>query len=302
MILQRLTRPQLSLRAAFSSPSKRFSPTNFQKRGVFYVPQLQHEETFQKNGIPGLISPEGFSMAWTEYEGFMVHKLNLLISGTPDAQATDTKTLLIKYARQPDRAAYFNYASMAHNNHFFFSSLSPTPTAIPSSLLHDINTSFSSLDSFKATFQATASSMFGPGFVWLVSNPSRGLSILPTYLAGSPYPGAHYRQQPADLNTHLTNPELMVSNTVGSFGRTSAAGKADAKRPKGGIDVIPILCVNTWEHVWLRDFGVAGKDEFLKRWWDRIDWEKVAHKAGDVSSGSRILDGAKRGAFASSYR
>jgi len=31
-----------------------------------------------------------------------------------------TKNLLLKYARQADKASLFNYASMAHNNHFFF--------------------------------------------------------------------------------------------------------------------------------------------------------------------------------------
>ena len=42
--------------------------------------------------------------------------------GTVDHNAT-SKTLAIKYARQADKAALFNYASMAHNNHFFFSGL-----------------------------------------------------------------------------------------------------------------------------------------------------------------------------------
>lgn len=28
--------------------------------------------------------------------------------------------MIIKFARQADQAALFNYASMAHNNHFFF--------------------------------------------------------------------------------------------------------------------------------------------------------------------------------------
>jgi hypothetical protein len=43
-------------------------------------------------------------------------------AGTPD-ESTSTKNLAIKFARQPDQAATFNYASMAHNNHFFFKCL-----------------------------------------------------------------------------------------------------------------------------------------------------------------------------------
>lgn len=37
-----------------------------------------------------------------------------------DMRASD---LLIKYSRRPEMASVFNYASMAHNNHFFFNSL-----------------------------------------------------------------------------------------------------------------------------------------------------------------------------------
>lgn len=52
--------------------------------------------------------------------------------------------------------------------------------------------------------------MFGPGYVWLVKrtqatlNESMTLSILATYNAGSPYPGAHFRMQPLDMNTANT--------------------------------------------------------------------------------------------------
>lgn len=43
----------------------------------------------------------------------------------------------------------------------------------------------------------------------------------------------------------------------------------------GALDVQPILCVNTWEHAWMMDYGIAGKEEYLERWWDRINWDVV---------------------------
>lgn len=43
----------------------------------------------------------------------------------------------------------------------------------------------------------------------------------------------------------------------------------------GAIDIQPILCVNTWEHVWLMDYGIGGKEEYLEHWWDAINWEIV---------------------------
>lgn len=55
----------------------------------------------------------------------------------------------------------------------------------------------------------------------------------------------------------------------------------------GGADIVPVLCVNTWEHVWQWDWGVGGKDAFLRKWFDRIDWEIVWGRCDQ--SGSRYL-------------
>jgi Fe-Mn family superoxide dismutase len=57
--------------------------------------------------------------------------------------------------------------------------------------------------------------------------------------------------------------------------RGGFAGRKDVA--PGGIDVIPLLCVNTWEHVWLRDYGIGGKRAFLEAWWEVINWEEVAN-------------------------
>lgn len=115
--------------------------------------------------------------------------------------------------------------------------------------------------------------MFGPGFVWLGKNLEKEglLQIFCTYNAGSPYPAAHARRQPVDMATH--DPNAARGNTyAGSMG-AHAQGHQDLA--PGALKVHPILCVNTWEHVWMMDYGVAGKAEFLERWWDRINWDVV---------------------------
>ena len=54
------------------------------------------------------------------------------IAGTPD-EGSMLKSLVIKHARDANKAALFNYASMAYNNHFMFATLvrllSPLPVA-----------------------------------------------------------------------------------------------------------------------------------------------------------------------------
>ncbi|KAL8803433.1 MAG: hypothetical protein Q9223_006186 [Gallowayella weberi] len=175
--------------------------------------------------------------------------------------------------------------------------------------------------------------MFGPGYVWLVRrtqpslNDSMKLSILATYNAGSPYPGAHFRLQPLDMNTAATGvtadmsptdyarmmkgeqgtnamddrlrvyrqgygtgnpnapPPAYYSGTAGSFGPDSNTMQnlrlhPEQRRAPGGALVEVLLGVSTWEHVWLRDWGIAGKRKFLEALWERIDWEKVYERSG----------------------
>lgn len=144
---------------------------------------------------------------------------------------------------------------------------------MPEALAKDIGETCSSIESLKLDFLATASAMFGPGFVWLAKNLERDglIHIFCTYNAGSPYPHAHYRRQPIDTNTHTPGTAL-GNQYAGSMGRHAENQKNMAP---GALDVQPILCVNTWEHVWMVDYGVGGKDAYLERWWDRINWDVV---------------------------
>jgi Fe-Mn family superoxide dismutase len=118
--------------------------------------------------------------------------------------------------------------------------------------------------------------MFGPGYVWLAKSLEKEglIHIFCTYNAGSPYPAAHARRQPVDMNTQIGEgaPGSMESPYLtGSMGNASMKSTA----APGSVQVNPILCVNTWEHVWLMDYGIAGKDEYLERWWNRINWDTV---------------------------
>ena len=184
-------------------------------------------------------------------------------------------------AREPNQAPIFNYASMAHNNHFFFQGIHPSGTPMPDTLRQELEACFSSIDTLKREFVVTASAMFGPGFVWLVKCGPGDFRVLPTYLAGSPYPGAHWRAQPVDMNTAGND------GSAGSYFRNQLFGakKRAGDLPPGGIEVEPLLCLNTWEHAWLLDWGVGnggrgGKAAYAEAWWEVIDWEKIAEKAG----------------------
>ncbi|EMC91439.1 hypothetical protein BAUCODRAFT_127339 [Baudoinia panamericana UAMH 10762] len=312
MITRRLARPASAFtasawtcpactRASLLSQPPRSRQTQLPQRRSFQstsrlthsVPALPYDDTFKLHGIPGLLSPQAFQIAWTNYQALLVSKLNELTAGE-SYQDDKPKDLAIRFARDPMAAALFNHASMASNNHAFFLTMSPSPMKLDRmpTLHQSLTATFGSIETLRTTMLDTASAMFGPGFVWLVwarnLDPPPGQTgrgawrILTTYLAGSPYPEAGYRQQGLDTNT--TNAEgyqtyQTTTRPLGAFGAHSQSSHERASLPPGGTSVAPVLCVNTWEHVWLRDYGISGKRSFLADWWEAIDWNAVQHIA-----------------------
>ena len=219
---------------------------------------------------------------------------DISLPGTADS-TTRPQALVEKYARSADKASLFNHASMAANNHFFFKCLSPTKTEPSATFKSDVNESFSSYDTLRTEMIETADAMFGPGFVWIVKDHELGkMKLLCTYLAGSPYPGAHVRAQQIDMATFAAGvPQRDSSseptNSVGNFGKYSKAYR-ESPRGQTSYNADPILGVNTWEHAYLRDYGIGGKRAYLERWWDRIDWavvEAIAKECGPESLSRR---------------
>ncbi|PVI00288.1 manganese and iron superoxide dismutase [Periconia macrospinosa] len=255
-------------------------------RNVHKVPALHNHQSLQKNGIPGLLSPKAFDIAFTQYHQHLVNELNSVTTGTPYENQTP-ESLAVEFARDPNRAYLFNLASNAYNNAFFFNGINTDPniTSVPSSdLKEEIVKNFNSLETMRDEILGIADAMFGPGYVWVVqdSHPrSTKMRVLTTYIAGSPLAGAHNRRQEHDLNTQNADSYQQL-NGVGSFGASARKPNAPLDKEKtalGGANVTPLLCVNTWQHVWLPDYGVTGKMDYLEAWWNKINWNVVLQLA-----------------------
>lgn len=258
--------------------------------------------------MPGLFSAEAYGIAWTQYQEILLSKLRELTSGTPDAHA-EVKDLAMRYARDPMNASLFNHASAAFNNHFFFQTLSTHPIQLEKELAleQSLVGTFGSVETLRSTMLDTAAAMFGPGYVWLVwargvnKGPMRGPDtggwrVLTTYLAGTPYPEAGYRQQGVDMNNqnpnsyqgYLAQQSQLPNNTAGAFGAYSYTARTQANIPPGGVSLIPVLCVSTWEHTWMRQYTISGKRAFLNNWWNVIDWNAVATFAPTEATQSKF--------------
>ena len=199
-------------------------------------------------------------------------------------------------SRKPEYAHLYNIAAMAHFNFLWWESISDVKKAVPENLKKDIEESFHSMDGLRREMLEHADAMFGNGFVWLMKEDAANagigmhtnLRILCTYNAGSPYADAwKMRQdnQPRYLNTQDRRRAEMnrPQNNVGAFGQYSQQSK-DGYTPLNTLEATPLLCLNTWQHMWIPDYGILGKRAYLAAWWERIDWDVVRqryHHAGN---------------------
>lgn len=243
-------------------------------------------QKFQAAGVPGLMTPRAFQQIWNVYQQSLIDRLNESTAGT-EYQDKPPKTIHIDLSRQPDKAAIYNAAAMAHFNHFFFESLRAEPAETNlenkeesaaeqlrgSPLLAEIETSFDgSIDNLRDAMLDHANAIFGNGFVWLVrSNPKNiaasELKVLCTYNAGSPYSEAYKMRQGTD-RTAGRSPQFMAGS-----------GKiADAA--VNGLNATPLLCINVWQQNYVLDYGLSpmGKETYTKAWWQTIDWAVVKQR------------------------
>jgi len=70
---------------------------------------LANHETWSSQGIPGLLSPQGYSTAWTNYQTYLLTNLTLLTNGTANETKKPFEILL-------------NTAKQTTQQHTFFSS------------------------------------------------------------------------------------------------------------------------------------------------------------------------------------
>ncbi|KAI5290784.1 hypothetical protein KEM52_000352 [Ascosphaera acerosa] len=259
---------------------------------------------WKDEGIENFLTPEGFHYAWTDQQQWMVDNLNRLTAGTVH-ERSDPRSIVLETAHDPNQAQLFNYASMAHNNDFFWRCITDNADLqkMPEEMAAVIAESCSSVRSLREEMLGCAEAMFGPGFVWLCSDPQGKVRILNTYLAGTPYARAHARRQAVDANTasadqlqgtgqaphhHPDVPLFSKTSPVRSYAGygQGMGGRGDALAP-GGLDLTPILCVNTWQSVWLPDYGIRGKRLYLERWWAHINWAQVYANYGPTARSYR---------------
>lgn len=143
----------------------------------FTLPELPYAH----NALEPIISEKTISFHYGKHHQTYVNNLNGLVEGTEFAN--DDLETIVKKSDGP----VFNNAAQIWNHTFYFLTLTPNKSSVPSEkLVKAINAGWDSIDNFKAEFNKTAVSVFGSGWAWLVKDTNGKLSIVKESNAGNP--------------------------------------------------------------------------------------------------------------------
>ncbi|KAI5967200.1 hypothetical protein CANMA_003257 [Candida margitis] len=242
-----------------------------QLRSVHTVPRLANHETWSAQGIPGLLSPQGYSTAWTDYQTYLLTNLTLLTNGT----ANETKKpfeILLNAAKQTTQQHTFHYAAMSHMNHFFFEQLTDKSTSKlskPSRFLMEklIHQDILDVDALRTKILTMAENAYGQGWIYLVEDKTKNLQFLQCNNEGMPY--YFGKRQQLDLNGGI---DEFTFNSLANL-QTRASNEEVAQQQEE--QYLPILAINYWDYMYVEDYGVTGKNEYLNNLWDHLNWDVI---------------------------
>ncbi|KAI5967811.1 uncharacterized protein KGF55_000082 [Candida pseudojiufengensis] len=249
-----------------------------QIRSIHTLPKLPNHEIWSKEGIKGLLSPEGYNLAWTDYQTYLLTKLTLLTNGT----ANETKTpyeILLNTAKQTTQQHTFHYASMSHMNHFFFQQLIDKPTedsttkTKPSRFLMEklMNIDILDLNQLRNKILTMAENSNGQGWIYLIEDKNKNLSFLQSFNDGIPF--YFGKRQQFDLNGGID--ELTFNGLNKLEKRAQKKAGQQLKDNDDDEKYLPILAINYWDYMYIKDYGITGKSEYLNNLWDNLNWDVI---------------------------
>ncbi|KAJ4500064.1 Manganese/iron superoxide dismutase [Lentinula lateritia] len=232
-------------------------------------------------GLGDFLPPEALKVVGVEYQKGLLDRLNDEVRGTEMSNMSITQTL-ISSAPDRTRVLAFNYASLALNNHFFLTNLLPPNPPHPShqhllspTLAQEIRTQHGSLAQLKSSFSAAATGLFTSGYVWFVTDAAGNTGVVPTFGPGS----VLVRSQM--YMGYLKGLGGRVGRESGGGGIGEGPDVGPGEVLKGtygrGDTLYPLFCLSVHEHAWLSaGYGVWGKEQWVRAFWDVVDWGKVS--------------------------
>lgn len=135
---------------------------------------------YDTNALAPVIDEATMKLHHGKHHQGYVDNLNKALDGNKELQGLKLEALLARVGNTS--SAVRNNAGGHWNHTFFWESMTPASKAgKPSKELTDaINSSFGSMDKFKAEFKQAGLSRFGSGWVWLITDDAGKLQVTST--------------------------------------------------------------------------------------------------------------------------
>lgn len=135
------------------------------------MPYKLPELPYEYDALEPYIDKETMKIHHSKHHQTYVDKLNAALKDHSNLETSNVEELVIKLNSVPTeiRTAVRNHGG-GHANHTFFWGILKKDVTMGGDVVDAINSTFGSFDNFKEKFSATAASVFGSGWAWLVDN------------------------------------------------------------------------------------------------------------------------------------
>jgi Fe-Mn family superoxide dismutase len=145
----------------------------------FQLPDLP----YSTDALTPFMSQETLELHHGKHHAGYIKKLNELLDTTP-YKASSLRDVILSAHKLNDEAV-FNNAAQSMNHELFWNSMSTAPTKPGSQLQAAIDRDFGGFENVKSELRQSAVTLFGSGWVWLVSDKGK-LRVVSTRNAGTP--------------------------------------------------------------------------------------------------------------------
>lgn len=135
---------------------------------------------FAYDSLEPFISTQTLTFHHDKHHASYVNNVNNLKKDTEFENKTLEEIIMTS------KGGLFNNAAQVYNHTFYWNCLTPNETKPSDNLQNAIEKYFGSMDNFKKEFIASATSLFGSGWTWLVQKSDGSLEIFNTSNADTP--------------------------------------------------------------------------------------------------------------------
>jgi Fe-Mn family superoxide dismutase len=147
----------------------------------FTLPPLPYADS----ALAPVISANTIGFHYGKHHKTYLDNLNKAVAGTPMADMDLSKIIASTYGKA-DQVGIYNNAAQTWNHTFYWNSLKPNGGGEPpAALKQKIEAAFGSVDNCKKELVTAATTQFGSGWAWLVSDGGK-LAVVKTANADSP--------------------------------------------------------------------------------------------------------------------